>query len=463
MVGAISGPQKAGQFFYIRQVLRLRRPLGWATIGFGLAGLATNVAHVDMALRPLDGRAATHPVTALCLMAVGAAVLTLHRFAAQSPLRLAAGAMIVLVCSARLMEEAIGRLSGGVPSQIFGPVGTLDGSFSIEASVALGAFALAGLLRQSMGRSGMIFLVAGLAVVYNAWLEISYGLTFFNGDVGPFTLLGITAAGLATITIYVHRPSVRVSFVAGEIGRQTRTLIATAFRVPFLCGLILYSVGDARGPLDAAMIAVISWSMVLTLILTAVRHDEAVNAHRNRRSPVLAKTPAPSALTRSQMVEAVEGAWLDFTTLKQDVGVILIDFDYFRRLNRTFGDDRDDSVLGRLNDTLRPHLRDDDVFGCWGMDEALIILPLPNVDVIGAVAVRLNHALCDPENPFCTKLTTVPASLDAPFGYSTMALTDDSAAAAIVRADAALYFGRSKHDPDDAVPRGRPFIFSDAA
>lgn len=449
-------PRAGRNFFYIRQALRLRIPLAIATMVFALAGLVANLANVDLLLRPLGERSATHPITALCLFGIGLGILRLKRFGQSPTWRLMLAGTILMICAGRIMESVITAWTGAASLSIFGPIGAFHGRFSIEAAMVLGAFAAAALLRQRSGRWGMVYLVVGLAVVFNILLEISYGLTFFNGDVSAFTLLSLGVVALAMVTVYIHRPFARVLFLVGEIGSQTRVMAATAIAIPWACGYFLHTFKDISGnsaPFEAGMISVITWSMLVILMTTSARHEgsDAARRRAEREIAMISRTdPVTKALNRFGMFETLEGAWLEYRSAGSLFGMVLVDLDYFKRINETFGHDAVDDVLARVGATIHPQLRDSDAFGRWGGEEFLILLKIKNRGDVGIVADRLREALEDIESPFCEGLDGLPARITASFGISEMNDEDDGPTDAIKRAETELAFAK------DAVRTSMP-------
>jgi len=55
--------------------------------------------------------------------------------------------------------------------------------------------------------------------------------------------------------------------------------------------------------------------------------------------------------------------------------LIIADADKFKHVNDTWGHDAGDSMLVELCTAIRTHLRPDDVFGRWGGEEFLVLLP----------------------------------------------------------------------------------------
>ena len=55
--------------------------------------------------------------------------------------------------------------------------------------------------------------------------------------------------------------------------------------------------------------------------------------------------------------------------------LIMIDIDYFKKINDTYGHDRGDIVLETLADIISEEIREVDTFGRWGGEEFMLLLP----------------------------------------------------------------------------------------
>ncbi len=75
------------------------------------------------------------------------------------------------------------------------------------------------------------------------------------------------------------------------------------------------------------------------------------------------------------------------------LSLIYFDIDFFKKINDTYGHDKGDFVLKELSRIVKLNLRDSDIFGRWGGEEFLIILP--NTDINGAkkVAEKIRTAV----------------------------------------------------------------------
>ena len=92
------------------------------------------------------------------------------------------------------------------------------------------------------------------------------------------------------------------------------------------------------------------------------------------------------------MSEKLETAWAEFKGGGAMFGMLMLDVDYFRRINDTLGHGVGDGVLERVAATLQPQLRDHDALGRWSGEEFLILLKIKaqrDLDVVArAVAQR---------------------------------------------------------------------------
>ena len=77
----------------------------------------------------------------------------------------------------------------------------------------------------------------------------------------------------------------------------------------------------------------------------------------------------------------------------EPVGVIMLDIDHFKRINDNFGHDMGDMVLQLVARTLPPILRANDVFGRYGGEEFLAIVPNATDQNVVAIAEKLRQAL----------------------------------------------------------------------
>ena len=78
---------------------------------------------------------------------------------------------------------------------------------------------------------------------------------------------------------------------------------------------------------------------------------------------------------------------------EQATALIILDVDYFKAVNDTYGHPVGDKVLRQVSDILSENLRQSDSLGRWGGEEFLILLPQINIAAATNVAEKLRIAI----------------------------------------------------------------------
>ena len=112
-------------------------------------------------------------------------------------------------------------------------------------------------------------------------------------------------------------------------------------------------------------------------------------------------------------------------------GIILIDIDYFKSVNDTFGHQVGDTVLVEIANILKANTRNTDTVGRWGGEEFLIVVPQTDELKIKKIAEALRRAI---ESHTFTTVGKKTAS----FGV-TVFQKNDTIELMLNRADEALY------------------------
>ncbi|MEQ9362766.1 MAG: GGDEF domain-containing protein, partial [Leptospirales bacterium] len=132
-------------------------------------------------------------------------------------------------------------------------------------------------------------------------------------------------------------------------------------------------------------------------------------------------------------------------------GVLMVDLDFFKRINDTCGHATGDRVLMEFSLCCEHGIRDSDIFGRLGGEEFAILLPELGEDAAAETAERLRKSVA-----------ALPVSapggeifFSASFGVARVLPGETTIEPALHRADVALY--RAKHGG-----RNRVAIYSDA-
>jgi len=124
---------------------------------------------------------------------------------------------------------------------------------------------------------------------------------------------------------------------------------------------------------------------------------------------------------------------------------IMLDIDFFKKINDTYGHDGGDEVLREMSSRLRKNLRQHDIIGRYGGEEFLIVLVDSNPEQLQTIAERLWHSVRSTPVNFKGQQISATVSL----GVATRTGDDVSHEQIITRADEALY--HSKHTGRDKI------------
>lgn len=83
----------------------------------------------------------------------------------------------------------------------------------------------------------------------------------------------------------------------------------------------------------------------------------------------------------------------------RQMAMLVIDIDFFKKINDSFGHDVGDQVLRKISGIIRFHLRPEDQAGRWGGEEFVIILPDTNADEAYRYAENLRLAVAREKMP----------------------------------------------------------------
>jgi len=121
---------------------------------------------------------------------------------------------------------------------------------------------------------------------------------------------------------------------------------------------------------------------------------------------------------------------------KYPVSCILIDIDYFKKINDTYGHLSGDAILSELASVLKKNIRSSDILSRYGGEEFLVLLPFTNKGGVTIVAERLRHFIS--EHKFSTDKGSLSITLS--MGAVSFSCTDTAEPEDIIRiVDEQLY------------------------
>jgi two-component system cell cycle response regulator len=134
------------------------------------------------------------------------------------------------------------------------------------------------------------------------------------------------------------------------------------------------------------------------------------------------------------------------------LAVMVLDIDYFKSINDSYGHDAGDDVLRDFALRIKRSIRGIDLACRCGGEEFVVVMPETDIAVAAMVAERLRRRIAAEPFPISQGTKSIPVTLS--IGIAALRGEDDKAATLIKRADQALY--RAKHE-------GRNRVVPDAA
>jgi diguanylate cyclase (GGDEF)-like protein len=165
-------------------------------------------------------------------------------------------------------------------------------------------------------------------------------------------------------------------------------------------------------------------------------HLERKNKNLRRKSLIdpLLGTWNRGAIMRILTIEAIR-----CDKARLPLSLIVVDLDYFKKINDTYGHPVGDTVLIKIASRLRSCIRPQEALGRYGGEEFLVVLPGASASTAMAVAERMRHAVAtQPEVVGGTTLNlTISAGVASTDMFPTVTTEE-----LISRADAALYVAK---------------------
>ncbi|MGE7369804.1 sensor domain-containing diguanylate cyclase [Neorhizobium sp. NPDC001467] len=141
------------------------------------------------------------------------------------------------------------------------------------------------------------------------------------------------------------------------------------------------------------------------------------------------------ALTRRAFKQEADHMVLLAARHAHDLSCIVLDIDHFKSINDTHGHAAGDAVLKAVSATCRATLRATDLFGRFGGEEFVVVLPFVDKDGALATAERLRRSIA----ALTVNIGDVTISVTASFGVATRSSAGRDIETLLAQADAAMY------------------------
>jgi len=162
--------------------------------------------------------------------------------------------------------------------------------------------------------------------------------------------------------------------------------------------------------------------------------------------------PLTALHNRRYMMSHLETLFEEAAARDKPVSVLMVDIDYFKSVNDTYGHDAGDAVLREFAERVRRNIRGIDLACRLGGEEFVVVMP--DTDLAKAYLIGERLRQCIAAAPFYVGEGACALRVTASVGVATIESPDDTPSLILKRADQALYC--AKRD-------GRNRVVADAA
>ncbi len=153
------------------------------------------------------------------------------------------------------------------------------------------------------------------------------------------------------------------------------------------------------------------------------------------------------ARVRTQVETHLATAVDQATARGKPLTLLLVDIDYFKSVNDSYGHDAGDDVLREFAIRLRKSIRGIDLACRYGGEEFVVVMPETEIAVGATVAERIRRRIAT--EPFTIRNGAGAIDVTISIGIATLAGANDQPGAILKRADEALF--RAKRDGRNRV------------
>jgi diguanylate cyclase (GGDEF)-like protein len=169
------------------------------------------------------------------------------------------------------------------------------------------------------------------------------------------------------------------------------------------------------------------------LMLFVVQNNHRLKQTRSELA-ILAKTDSLTGIyNRRHFAELVQIDIARAQRFNEQAFVIIVDADYFKKINDTCGHMAGDKVLTEFARRMKEVIRPYDLLARYGGEEFIIYMPNSNPEGATAAAERLRRNICD------TPFNVIKEGLKMTASFGVAAIEENDFEKAIINADDALY------------------------
>lgn len=229
---------------------------------------------------------------------------------------------------------------------------------------------------------------------------------------------------IAVIAIYytVHEIGPFSIFGANETTIYLQEFIASLFIITLFFGVLHKEINESKDNLK---------ELNKTLEKKVEEKTKSLVEANEKLTQLATKDSLTNIFNRRMIDEYISKETHKSKRHKHDLSLIMIDIDHFKEVNDKYGHHEGDEVILKVVDIISKNIRTEDIFGRWGGEEFILLLPNTTLDKACKVAENIREKI---DNHVFNEVGSKTISL----GVSQFQFDEDELLF-IKRADKALY------------------------
>jgi diguanylate cyclase (GGDEF)-like protein len=190
---------------------------------------------------------------------------------------------------------------------------------------------------------------------------------------------------------------------------------------------------------DRKMDITLLWKFLIPIVVMAflaLLYHLKIRRYLKKIEQLSIHDPLTQTYNRIKLDTVLKEQYYNYKRHGLECGVIMVDIDFFKNINDTYGHLTGDRVLQEFTQELRSHLRESDILGRWGGEEFLIIAPYTTLTQSFLLAKKLREHI---EKHHFSEIKSLRASFGVSAFMEEMSIDD-----VITQADEALYRAKKR-------------------
>ncbi|WP_412498351.1 GGDEF domain-containing protein [Shewanella indica] len=385
--------------------IAIGRSLALISIFMGSLVLLGYVIGLEILYRPLVDGPATHPLTAIAMICIASAAL-IYQFNAFRELNnlftiiamIISGLVIVDALFGTELAVKITPFIDKVRTDLLAGKSNGIGTNTAAMALLLSFAQLFANFRLPTVSQVFAFLAAAFPVV--SITGYAYGLDRFYGSMSFYTTTFGICLAVSLLSLTAKYSTMRVLLSPYPSGRVARIQLLLGYSIPFSIGyLFLQTIIESHShDVFGAFVVTVGWSIIILSMFSAIYLDRS-DMRRRHAEQALVLAATHDELTglpnRRQFIEDGNRELHRLKRTDDELSLIMIDIDYFKKINDTAGHQMGDKVLVAVADILRQSIRETDFISRIGGEEFTLLLTNSNVRTAVQFAEKLRKRIED--------------------------------------------------------------------